>query len=141
MQAMPLAFKAMASKEYEDTTRHQCLVYEGAPSAHLVSITSAIRQKLRERNRCLYLNSPPMVAGMRSYLAAAGVDVARETEEGNLELSSEQGHLLDGSFDIDRMIDSLAAAVKQAMNDGYQGLWATGDMSWEFGYRRISRSL
>jgi hypothetical protein len=27
----------------------------------------------------------------------------------------------------------LDAAVNEALNDGYHGLWATGDMSWEFG--------
>lgn len=120
----------------ERLPRHQCLVYEGAPSAHLSSIAAALGQRLQGKNRCLYLNSPPMVAGMRSYLAAAGVDVAREVDEGNLVLSSEQGHLIDGRFDIDRMIDTLENAVKQAKADGYQGLWATGDMSWEFGSKR-----
>lgn len=70
---------------------------------------------------------------MRSYLAAEGVDVAREIEQGHLVLSSEQSHLIDGTFDVDRMIESLEAAIRQAMKDGYQGLWATGDMSWEFG--------
>lgn len=42
-----------------------------------------------------------MVAGMRSYLAATGMDVAN--------------------------------ALDQALDDGYIGLWVTGDMTWEFG--------
>ena len=52
-----------------------------------------MRRKLEERHRCLYLDSPPMVAGMRSYLSAAGVDVAREVGKGSLVLSSDQGHI------------------------------------------------
>jgi len=91
-----------------------------------------MRQKLNERQRCLYLDSPPMVAGMRSYLAAAGVDVAREVGKGSLVLSSDQGHLVNGHFDADRMLQSLEDAVHEALRDGYQGLWATGDMTWEF---------
>jgi hypothetical protein len=37
---------------------------------------------------------------------------------------------------IYRMLGILSAAVDQALNDGYQGRWATGDMSWEFGPER-----
>jgi len=59
-------------------SRHQCLIYEGSPARHLPALVSVIQQKLKEDNRCLYLNSPPMVAGLRSYLFAAGVDVPKE---------------------------------------------------------------
>ena len=34
------------------------------------------------------------------------------------------------------MIGKLEAAVTQALADGYKGLWATGDMAWEFGNGR-----
>ena len=95
-----------------------------------------MRRKLEERHRCLYLDSPPMVAGMRSYLSAAGVDVAREVGKGSLVLSSDQGHLVDGHFDVDLMLRALEDAVQQALTDGYLGLWATGDMTWEFGSRK-----
>lgn len=116
--------------------RHQCLVYEGSPAAHLPALVSFIRLKLKENNRCLYLNSPPMVAGLRSYLFAVGVDVPKEIANGSLVLSSDTGHLQNGGFSIDRMLGILNDAVTQAMNDGYQGLLATGDMSWEFGPER-----
>lgn len=74
-----------------------------------------------------------MVAGIRSYLFAAGTDVPKETMRGRLVLSSQQAHLIDGQFDIDRMLDILEQALTEALRDGYQGLFATGDMSWEFG--------
>jgi len=74
-----------------------------------------------------------MVTGIRSYLAAAGVDVAHETEKGNLVLSSDTGHLPNSNFDGERMLTLLEQAVIQASKDGYVGLWATGDMTWECG--------
>ena len=117
----------------EPMARHQCMIYEGSPAHYLPALAASIRQKLIENYRCLYLNSPPMVAGLRSYLFAKGVDVPREVLKGSLVLSSGDGHLLNGAFDIDRMLGSLNHAVGQALLDGYQGLWATGDMSWEFG--------
>ncbi len=114
--------------------RHQCLIYEGAPSRQLTMLAAIVRQKLSQNFRCLYFNSPPMVAGMRSYLAAAGVDVAKDTAAGNLMLSAERPHLADDrDFSSDSMITGLEEALKDALADGYAGLWATGDMSWEFG--------
>jgi len=114
--------------------RHQCLIYEGPPSRHLVALSAVIRQKLNENYRCLYLDSHPMVAGMRSYLAAAGVDVAAESATGRLVLSSDRDHLIDDcQFDLERMMQGLSNALDGALDAGLAGLWATGDMTWEFG--------
>jgi hypothetical protein len=113
--------------------RHQCLIYQGAPSKHLPALAEAMRDKLRQNHRCLYLNSPPMVAGLRSYLAAAGVDVAQEVAKGRLILSSDQQHLADGGFDIERMLTTLEHVLSNALRDRYAGLWAVGDMTWELG--------
>jgi hypothetical protein len=123
--------------------RHQCLLYEGPPSQHLKAVAAVIREKLDEKFRCLYLNSSPMVAGIRSYLAAAGVDVARETQRGSLMMTSERNHLSErGGFNIDGMMQALSEALEQALRDRYAGLWATGDMTWEFGpERNFSRLL
>jgi len=114
-------------------SRHQCLIYQGAPSQQLPALASLLQQKLGENYRCLYLNSPPMVAGMRSYLASTGSDVAQEVAKTNLVLSSETGVSSDGSFDADLMMHKLEDALDQALKDGYKGLFATGDMTWEFG--------
>lgn len=79
-----------------------------------------------------------MVAGLRSYLFAAGVDVPKEVMKGRLVLSSENTHLENGTFDVDRMLKMLSAAVIEARDEGYQGLWATGDMSWGIWFRKKS---
>lgn len=113
--------------------RHQCLIYHGSPAPHLQTLSALIQQKLKDNNCCLYLNSPPMVAGMRSCLAAAGTDVPNEIMKGRLVLSSDETHLVNGRFDIDRMLGMLKNGLDQALNGGYQGLFATGDLSREFG--------
>jgi hypothetical protein len=117
----------------DSAPRHQCLIYDGSPAKHLHDLAALVFTKLNENRRCLLLNTPAMVAGMRSYLSAAGLDVAAAVQKGSLILASDQSHLIDGSFDVDRMLEMLSSAVKQALTDGYQGLWATGDMSWELG--------
>lgn len=115
-------------------SRHQCLIYEGAPSRHIPGVALAMGEKLKSNHRCLYLNSRPMIAGMKSQLAANGIDVTEEIAKGSLLLSSDQTHLLgDWEFDVPSLISTLARALHQALSDGYQGLWATGDMTWEVG--------
>jgi len=77
-----------------------------------------------------------MVSGMKHSLSEAGVNVVEEIEQTNLVLSSDQKHLESESFDIDRMIEMLDTALNRALRDGYKGLWASGDMTWEFGARK-----
>jgi hypothetical protein len=81
----------------------------------------------------MYINSPGMAAGFRSQLYAAGTDVQREVTRGALVIVSDEQHLVEGRFVVDRMIDLLEAAIAEALADGYAGLFATGDMTWEFG--------
>lgn len=114
-------------------TRHQCLIYSGAPSEQLRSIGEVIVARLDAGYRCLYMNSPVMVSGLRSYLAAAGLDLDRRMSTGSLVLSSDQSHLREGRFDVEPMISMLREAVLRAQTEGLKGLWASGDMTWEFG--------
>ena len=93
--------------------RHQCLIYEGSPAKHLRALAAAIVENLKKHKRCFYLNSPTMVAGIRSYLAATGLDLARELEAGALVLSSDQSHLIDGQFDSGRMLAMLKNAIDE----------------------------
>jgi hypothetical protein len=74
-----------------------------------------------------------MVAGIRSHLAAAGIDLKEQIERGALVLSSSQDHLVEGKFETARMLRLLADALHGALADGFAGLWAAGDMTWEFG--------
>ncbi|MBL8070910.1 MAG: MEDS domain-containing protein [Nitrospira sp.] len=113
--------------------RHRCLIYKGPLTPYLPGISAIIRQKLTENYRCLYLDGPSRVAGTHPYLLAAGIDVVQEVAKGSLVLSSDNTHLMKGRFNVDRMLGMLEQALKQALSDGYQGLWTTGDMSVEFG--------
>ncbi len=119
----------------EPNYRHQCLIYDGPPSHKLPILAAIIKNKINEGYRCLYLNSAPMVAGIRSTLASMSIDVASEIAKGRLILSSDPVSL-DGEFDSKLMLEKLERFLNQAINDGYNGLWASGDMTWEFGPRK-----
>jgi hypothetical protein len=117
------------------------MIYQGAPSPHLPGIARVMAEKLIAKKRCLYFNSPAMVAGIRSFLSAAGINVAAEVAKGSLILSSDQTHLIERRFDSKAMLTLLADAVDQARKDLYAGLWAAGDMTWEFGPEKNFDSL
>jgi hypothetical protein len=116
--------------------RHRCSIYEGAPSMQLRRIADVAAERLAANYRCLYLNSPAMAAEFRAALLAAGIDAADAVARGTLVLSSDREHLVDGVFDIERMLASFKVAVKHALADGYAGLWGCGDVLWEFESRR-----
>ena len=123
----------MAYSYMETIPRHQCLIYDGSPAKMLPAIAGCIKQKLHENFRCLYLNSPAMVAGLKSYLFASGMNVAEEVERGRLVFSSDQSHLKNGKFDASVMLQKLEQALNEALSQGFDGLWASGDMTWELG--------
>jgi hypothetical protein len=124
----------------EQNTRHQCMIYSGAPSEKLPSLAAIICKMMEDGYRCLYLNSPAMVAGIRSCLSAMGVDVAFQIAEGRLILSSEPVSLGE-EFDITQMLQKLEATLDDALNNGFKGLWASGDMTWEFGTEKNFEKL
>jgi hypothetical protein len=121
--------------------RHQCLIYSGSPEQLLPGLAAETLKKLYEHNRCVHLNSPAMLAGLETHLAALGVSMEQECAQGSLVLMPRQDHLVNGRFDADSMLKTLEEAIDGALNDGYRGLWASGDMSWEFGPQKDFKDL
>jgi hypothetical protein len=83
------------------------MVYEGSPATYLPALAAVIKHDLKKNVRCIYLNSPPMVAGLGSYLFACDVDVPKEISKGSLLLSSDRGHLQNGTFDVEGMLGNV----------------------------------
>jgi hypothetical protein len=117
----------------DDVPRHQCLIYRGEPTRQLAGLALLIRRMLEANYRCLYLNNEKMVAGIRSYLISSGLNVSDAVLQKRLILSSDRDHLINGTFDPRHMLDLLKQAFESALEDGHVGLWASGDMAWEFG--------
>ena len=102
-------------------------MYRGSPSHHIPMMAAVIRARLEQKHRCLYFDSKRMVEGLRSHLAQIGVDVARETAQNNLVVSSDLGHLRgDQTLDTDRMIATLKDALNQTLRDAISDSGLTG---------------
>jgi signal transduction histidine kinase len=116
-----------------DISRHKCLIYDGHPSEQLPVVLPLLVDGLEKNWRCLYLGNPEMVQMVDTALIGKGLDTKREVEKGALLLSSDRSHLAGGRFDPQAMIDGLVSLIDTAVDDGFEGLCATGDMRWELG--------
>jgi signal transduction histidine kinase len=115
-----------------EVSRHKCLIYDGDPAEQLPVIVPLLQEGLSENRRCLYLGDPGIISLVKSTLQARGVDVSGEIRRGSLIFSSDRGYL-NGGFDPKGLVDMLGRLVDEAVQDGYTGLCATGDMGWELG--------
>ena len=109
---------------------HVCTLY-ATPEEQLRAAIEYIKGGLERGERCLYVCCEHDVPTFREALKAAGIDVeAEEQRTALILLTKEDGHLKGGSFDPGRMIAMLHVAVKDALDAGFAGLCAAGDMSW-----------
>lgn len=90
-----------------------------------------LRGGLSRGERCLYVCCEHTPDEFRDGLRQAGIDVDAEEARGALLLlTKHDGHLKGGCFNPDEMINMLHQAVKDALDAGFAGLCAAGDMSW-----------
>ena len=84
---------------------------------HLAGLAAEIRRKLKKNYCCLFFDREPMLTRLRLHLAAANVDVACDHARPSLILSSELKRLDEsGTFDVERMIQSLSDALDRALS-------------------------
>ena len=97
----------------------------------MASAVAYISGGLSRGERCLYVCCEHAPDEFRDGLRKGGIDVDAEEARGALLLlTKEDGHLKGGCFDPDKMIGMLHGAVKDALDAGFAGLCAAGDMSW-----------
>lgn len=109
---------------------HVCTLYSNRDE-QLAAAVDYLRGGLERGERCLYVCCEHTPDEFRDGLRGAGMDVDGEEARGALLLlTKHDGHLKGGTFDPDKMITMLHGAVKDALDAGFAGLCAAGDMSW-----------
>ena len=112
--------------------RHKCLIYDGEPARQLPVVIPFLSDSLESHWRCLYLGAPETLAMIDRALVAQGVDVAARIDRGALVLSSDRSYL-EGGFDPAAMVALLGEMIDDAVQGGFRGLSAVGDLRWELG--------
>ncbi len=109
---------------------HICTLYT-SPEEQLQAAVEYIKAGLDRGERCLYVCGEHEPQELRVALKAAGINVKAEEKRGALVLLTKaDAHLRGGYFAPDRMISLLYQAVKDALDAGFNGLCAAGDMAW-----------
>ena len=109
---------------------HICTLYT-SPEEQLQAAVEYIIAGLGRGEQCLYVCGEHTPDELRAALQASGVNVKDEEARGALNLVTKaEAHLKDGHFNADTMISFLHQAVKDALDSGFKGLCAAGDMGW-----------
>ena len=112
---------------------HVCSIYED-PHDLLALATGFVKTGLARGGRCVYAADDRTVDEVRDTLAGAGVDTEREQERGALRLLTKwDAYLRNGEFCPAAMLEFLRREERQALADGFSGLWCAGEMTWALG--------
>ncbi|HZU30843.1 MAG TPA: MEDS domain-containing protein [Candidatus Angelobacter sp.] len=109
---------------------HICTLY-ASPEEQLQAAVEYVKAGLARGEQCLYVCGEHTPEELRAALQASGVNVKEEEGRGALSLVTKaEAHLKDGHFNANNMISFLHQAVKDALDAGFNGLCAAGDMGW-----------
>src|SRR5579871_5160209 len=109
---------------------HICTLY-ASPEEQLLAAVVYVKAGLGRGEQCLYVCGEHTPEELRTALQASGINVKQEEARGALNLVTKaEAHLKDGRFDAKNMISFLHQAVKDALESGFNGLCAAGDMGW-----------
>jgi hypothetical protein len=109
---------------------HICTLY-ASTEEQLQAAIEYIKAGLGRGEQCLYVCGEHTPEELRAALQAAGANVKEEEARGALVLVTKaEAHLKDGHFSAANMISFLHQAVKDALDAGFNGLCAAGDMAW-----------
>jgi len=109
---------------------HLCLLYRSEEERQAV-LTEYIRRGLEAGERVLYIADTPGGLEIREFLQKAGIDVREAERRDQLRfITAEEAYLREGRFDPKAMLDLLREDTKEALDQGFTGLRATGEMTW-----------
>lgn len=126
-------YRPPSAPSFDEVSRHKCLIYDGEPTEQLAVVVPFLLDGLGNNWRCLYVGNPEAAQMVEQALVANGVDTVREGKRSALVISSDRSHLSAGTFDPKLMVEWLSNSIDDAVQAGFEGLCATGDMRWELG--------
>jgi hypothetical protein len=115
---------------YDDVHRgrHICLPFE-SDSEKQEAVAAFVIEGLAQGKRCLFVGTRDELSELSAALTAAGISLDRAlTRRRVLFLTREDAYLTDGGFDPDIVLGRLRQYVRDAVADGFTGLYASGEL-------------
>jgi hypothetical protein len=109
---------------------HICLFYRSQREL-LATLAPYVQLGLERNERCFCVHSPEVRNQLVAELEADGIQAERFIERGALVLMDPQQIYFDcGRFDPEVMTSLLTSAIREAVQQGFSGFRAAGDMRW-----------
>ncbi|HYG76663.1 MAG TPA: MEDS domain-containing protein [Planctomycetota bacterium] len=111
---------------------HSCLLHDTVEQQISV-LVPFLQAGIRNNERCVCVLDPEKSRLLRLALAEARVDIEALEQRGALLISSARDFLEHGRFHAAKMIQFLQQAIDESLQLEFNGLRATGDMTWQAG--------
>lgn len=109
---------------------HAAIFYK-TRTEQLNAVIPFIAIGLERNERCLYIAEDHTTSEICRHLQEFGVDVVEAQKSGALKVvTKHETYLRHGVFQPDKMIGDIRDAVQAALDAGYAGLRASGELSW-----------
>lgn len=109
---------------------HLCSFYESKEEQFQIAFPF-ILEGLAKNEKCLYIADDNSVDEIKAGLLLHGIDVEECLKTGQLNImTAKESYLKHGKFILDDMILQIDSFVYRAINEGYSGVRATGEVTW-----------
>ena len=116
----------------QDLGTHICCIYRNKEE-QLSALSSFMSLGIERNEKCLYVVDDRTKEEVIEAFESLGFDVEDFVESGQFEfMTKSESYLKDGYFDPDEMINLLEEVKDEALEEGYDGLRVTGEMTWFF---------
>lgn len=107
---------------------HVCSIYQNKEQQFSLVI-SYIIEGLNSNQKCVYVMDESTDEDIKLEFNKVGFGIDKYLESGQLELlKSKDIYTVDGTFDQNKMLATVEAIERKALEDGYFGLRGTGEM-------------
>ncbi|MEF8874283.1 MAG: MEDS domain-containing protein [Candidatus Thermoplasmatota archaeon] len=118
--------------EEQELGTHMCCIYRDKEE-QLSALSSFMSLGIERNEKCLYVVDDRTKKEVIEAFEELGFDVEKFVGSGQFEfITKSESYLKDGYFDPDEMIELIDKAQKKALDEGYNGLRLTGEMTWVF---------
>ncbi|HJX33889.1 MAG TPA: PAS domain S-box protein [Desulfatiglandales bacterium] len=109
---------------------HLCFIYE-TEDEHRAFLTPFMRQGLERGEKVLYIADAHTREEVLNYLRDDGMAVEPCLKSGQLAvITADESYTRGGVFNPDAMIELLLDKIESSLEEGYQALRVTGEMTW-----------
>jgi PAS domain S-box-containing protein len=112
---------------------HLCLFYDSDPAEQMPALIPFIQEGLSRDEQCIYIADDQTVDQLADCLESSGVNVARESDRGALQLWTRKQWRQPGTLRSDRKAQQVREFLDESSRAGFKGTRFGVEMTWTLG--------